>query len=174
VRLFTRLFRCIPIWRGQVDRDALRAVVGALQAGQVIAIFPEGGVNPELAELVARGEQIPEVQGNLSRVNPQLIKGRTGVAWVAVMSQARILPVALLGTEQIAGGLSKFQRTAVTIRLGPIFGPLSVEAELKGAARRRRLDELTDGMMQQIAALCPPKQRGHYSAVAPKGNAEKG
>ena len=53
-----RLFDSIPIWRGQVDRKALAAATEALHRDVVVGLFPEGGMNPEIADRVARGEQL--------------------------------------------------------------------------------------------------------------------
>jgi 1-acyl-sn-glycerol-3-phosphate acyltransferase len=160
--LLLRLFEAIPIWRGQVDRTALRNVVGALQQGKVVGVFPEGGINPDLVDRVMRGEVIAEFQGNMGRQAAQLVRARTGVALLAVMSNVRILPVGLLGTEQIVDNLRRRRRTPVTVRIGAPFGPLMIEEALRGQARRRRLDELADHMMNQLAQLLPPANRGYY------------
>jgi len=56
----------------------------------------------------------------------------------------------------------KLRRTPVTIRVGRPFGPLQIDPGLRGRARRQRLDELSDLMMQQIAVLFPPENRGPY------------
>jgi 1-acyl-sn-glycerol-3-phosphate acyltransferase len=162
VRIFTRLFDCIPIWRGQVDRTALRNAQRALAEGRVLAIFPEGGVNPELAQRVGRGEMVPVTQGNIGRANSQLVRARPGTALLAVSSKACILPVALSGTERIYSNLGAWRRTSITVRVGPPFGPLVIEDTLSGRARRQRLDELAGRMMQQIADLLPPESRGPY------------
>src|SRR5215213_9741318 len=55
VRAFVTLFDGIPIWRGQVDRNALRLSVEALQDGKIVGIFPEGGMNPDNRDRIARG-----------------------------------------------------------------------------------------------------------------------
>jgi|GEM_PF-677655 len=165
VRAFIWLFNGIPIWRGQVDRNAFRNAVQALEQGRIIGIFPEGGINPDLAELVARGQVIPELRGNTSRIGAKLVRARTGTALLATMSGARILPVGLLGTEQILSNLYKLRRTPITLRIGPAFGPLQVEPHLTGRARRQQLDALADMMMQQIAVLFPHENRGYYQQV---------
>lgn len=160
-----RLFECIPIWRGQVDRQAIRTTLQAIEGGKVVAIFPEGGVNPDLAERVARGETIAEVRGNMARLDAQLAPARSGAALIAVMSGASILPVALYGTETILQNLRRWRRPSVTVRIGPIFGPLKLEPHLTGQARRRQLDALAASMMHRIAELFPPEQRGYYSRL---------
>lgn len=163
IRAFTTIFESIPIWRGQVDRKALTTAVAQLQAGGVIGIFPEGGVMPELAELVASGQQIPELQGNMSRNSAQLIRAKSGVALLATMSGAQILPVALLGSHQLMNNLKRRRRTPITIRIGPPFGPLILDPAAKGPARRQQMDALADEMMRQIAVLFPPENRGYYA-----------
>lgn len=165
VRTFIFLFHGIPIWRGQVDRQAFRHALEALDEGKVLGIFPEGGINPELQELIARGQIIPELRGNMSRIDGKLVRARSGTALIAVMSKVRILPVGLIGTERVLDNLRQFRRTPITIRIGPPFGPLDIETSLTGRERRRRLDELTDAMMRRIAALFPPERRGYYQKI---------
>lgn len=158
-----RLFDSIPIWRGQVDRQALSTAIAALQQDRVVGLFPEGGMNPEIANRVARGEQINEVRAHASRRSGQLARGRAGSALLATKGEAYILPVALYGTEFILDNLPQWRRTEITLRIGPVFGPLSIDPALVGPARRARLEELTDEMMSHIAALVPPERRGPYA-----------
>lgn len=162
IRTFTTIFESIPIWRGQVDRKALTTAVTQLQAGGVVGIFPEGGVMPELADLVASGQQITELRGNMSRSSAQLMRAKTGVALLATMSEAQILPVALMGSHQIMDNLKRWRRTPITIRIGPVFGPLTLDPTAKGQARRQQMDDLADEMMRHIAVLFPPENRGYY------------
>lgn len=162
VRPFTTIFESIPIWRGQVDRQALTTAITRLRAGAVIGIFPEGGINPELADTVARGEQIAALQGNMSRTDSSLIRAKAGVALLATMSGSELLPVALIGSQHIVRNLRQWRRTPITLRIGPTFGPLVLGQGLKGAARRQQMDQLADEMMHHIAALFPVEQRGYY------------
>jgi 1-acyl-sn-glycerol-3-phosphate acyltransferase len=163
IRAFSAIFESIPIWRGQVDRKALTTAVNRLQAGGVVGLFPEGGVNPEMAELVASGQQIPELRGNMARTGAHLIRAKAGVALLATMSGAQIMPVALIGSHQLMDNLKRRRRTPLTIRIGPLFGPLKLDPNVKGQARRQQMDELADEMMRQVAALFPPEQRGYYA-----------
>ncbi len=163
IRTFTTIFESIPIWRGQVDRKALTTAVTKLQAGGVVGIFPEGGVMPELAELVASGQQIPELRGNMSRASAQLMRAKAGVALLATMSGAQIMPVALIGSHQLMDNLKQRRRTPITIRIGPTFGPLTLDPNAKGQARRQQLDDLSDEMMRRIAILFPLENRGYYT-----------
>jgi 1-acyl-sn-glycerol-3-phosphate acyltransferase len=162
VRGFVNLFDGIPIWRGQVDRNALRLSLDALKRGLTLGIFPEGGMNPDNRERIARGEQIPEIRGHASRRSGALVRGRSGSALLAVQSQAYILPVAIMGSEHILDNLPRFRRTPIKFRIGPVFGPLQLDEGIRGPDRRAQLDRLTDEMMIQIAALFPPERRGPY------------
>ncbi|MEZ4861556.1 MAG: lysophospholipid acyltransferase family protein [Caldilineaceae bacterium] len=165
VRIFMRAFHGIPIWRGKVDRKALSSALSTLRQGRVIGIFPEGGIDPRFAERRARGEEITDTYGFVSRHDAQLTHPEPGTAYLALASQARILPVALLGTEQILANLMRFRRTSVTLRIGPAFGPLTIERELQNAERRQRLNRLADHIMQRIAVLFPPENRGPYRHI---------
>ncbi len=162
-----RLFDSIPIWRGQVDRKALATAQDYLRRDIVVGLFPEGGMNPEIAERVARGEQIHEVRAHASRRSGQLARGRSGSALLATSSEAYILPVVLYGTEFILDNLPKLRRTDITMRIGPVFGPLTIDPALRGPERRARLDELTDEMMRHLARLLPPERRGPFADPAP-------
>ena len=166
VRFFMNLFDGIPIWRGQVDREAFRSAIKVLDDGRPLGVFPEGGINPELAERAARGEQIVTKTGPAARVGGVLARAKPGTALLATMSHKRIMPVALLGSDRIGTNLRHLRRTVVTMRIGPIFGPLAVEAGLSGVERRARIDELSDDMMRQIARLFPADRRGPYSEQA--------
>jgi 1-acyl-sn-glycerol-3-phosphate acyltransferase len=168
VRTFNNLFDSIPIWRGQVDRTALRNAVGTLRAGRSLGVFPEGGINPELAERVARGEQITQTRGLMSRRDGKLARAKPGIAMLAVMSNVRILPVGLLGTEAILDNLKQRRRSNVTVRIGSLFGPLTIDEQLPGRERRKHLDLLADQMMTRVAELFPLEQRGPYQPIAPK------
>lgn len=164
IRMFTTIFESIPIWRGQVDRKAMTTAVRVLREGGIVGIFPEGGINPALAEAVASGQQIDELAGNMSRVDGKLIRAKSGVALLATMSEATILPVALQGSQHILEELPRFRRTPIHLQIGPRFGPLSLDPAAKGAARRQQLDQLADEMMIHVAALFPPQQRGYYAS----------
>ncbi len=159
-RLFMRFFTIIPIWRGRVDRKALQAALKVLHSGGVIGVFPEGGIEPTLADVRNRGELIQNVI--FARSVPELAHPRPGVAFLAVESEVRILPVALNGTENIWENVSRFRRTPVTITIGEAFGPYKLEAAVSGRTKRQQLNGLADTIMRRIARLFPPEKRGPY------------
>lgn len=153
----------IPVQRGRVDRSALRQASQVLDQQGFLIIFPEGGIDPDLSEAVANGRPIPMSEGQNTRLSAQLIPARSGTAYLAAASGAKLLPVTFLGTERIQENLRKFKRTPVEMCIGQPFGPLTLEPGLRGRDRRARLDELGDQMMQRLADLLPPANRGPYA-----------
>lgn len=152
----------VCIWRGQVDRAAMKHISELLAKGRVVGIFPEGGVNPSLQDAIARGEQVNTTEGNLVRSPLELASARPGTAYLALRNRVPILPVAVLGTEKTEGKLNLFNRVPITIRYGKPFGPLTIDPALKGQEKRIRMDELGDEMMLELAKLFPPEKQGVY------------
>jgi 1-acyl-sn-glycerol-3-phosphate acyltransferase len=124
--------------RGAVSRDAMHASTAVLGQNGFLMIFPEAGAWADV-----------------------LRPPRPGTAFIADRTGAKLLPVGLDGMTNIFPALSKRQRAKVTIRIGKPFGPL--KAEGRGRARREKLNEIGDTIMQHIAELLPPERRGMYS-----------
>lgn len=94
----------IPVNRAGTDAGALRTAAESLLAGQAVAIYPEG----------RRGA------GDLKR-----IKG--GVAWLALVTGAPIVPVSIFGTRPPGAG--KDARPAKGASVDAIFGrPLTLDS----------------------------------------------
>lgn len=74
-----RIFRQIPIRRGEGDAGAVDEAVATVRSGAIAGIFPEGAVNPR-----------PEVS---------LMRGRSGVARIALAAGAPVVPVGIWGTQ---------------------------------------------------------------------------
>jgi 1-acyl-sn-glycerol-3-phosphate acyltransferase len=74
-----RTFKQIPIRRGMGDSGALDEAVATVRSGAVAGIFPEGTVNPDPG-------------------GPRL-RGRTGVARIALAAGAPVIPVGIWGTQ---------------------------------------------------------------------------
>lgn len=169
VRLFMAAFQGIPIWRGGVDRKALRMALDMLESGQSIAIFPEGGIDPRRAAQRARGELVEESVTNdyshNSRLDAQLTHAQPGTAFLAIQSGVPILPVALIGTEQILNNLMRGRRTSVTVRIGRPFGPLVIDKSMGRQERRQQMDTMGDMIMLNIAELFPVENRGPFRNV---------
>jgi 1-acyl-sn-glycerol-3-phosphate acyltransferase len=98
-----RLFRQIPIRRGGGDENALDDAIRTVRSGAIAGIFPEGRVNPA--------------------PDDGLQRGRSGVARIALLAGAPVVPVAIWGTQERwpRGGL-RWGRPWRP-RIAVVFGP---------------------------------------------------
>lgn len=125
-----------PIRRNGRDVEALRWMIQRLEEERVVAVFPEGTRNP-------KGMQ----------------KANRGVAYVALRTQATILPVGITGTENIKGfGRIAFPFCRLRVNIGQPFSLPSFDGKVSDAV----LDSLTDMVMQRVAAQLPDEYRGVY------------
>ncbi|MGE0374201.1 MAG: lysophospholipid acyltransferase family protein [Planctomycetaceae bacterium] len=132
-----RNMRCIPVDRNGKDMGPAKEALRRLQAGHLVGIFPEGRLNLD-----------PPEKG--------LLPGNPGVAWLALRSEAPVLPVyihdAPLGTSMVAPFLRR-SYTQVT------FGePIDLSKYYGMKPTPALLAEVTDILMERLAAL------GHLKA----------
>ena len=121
-------------------QESLDAALEVLKSGEAFGIYPEG---------------------TRSR-DGQLYRGRTGVAWLALTAQVPIVPVGLIGTEDIQPVGASFPRLAkVTVRFGTPIGVESYAGVPAGKARRM----LTDEVMAAIAELSGQERVDTYNEV---------
>ena len=96
----------IPVHRGSADASlALRDAVTAVQSGELIVIYPEGTVSRDPGKWPMRA--------------------RTGVARLALLSGAPVVPVAQWGAQEIhdtyrGKGVHLLPRHVVTVHAGPV------------------------------------------------------
>ena len=130
----------IPVQRGQqaASVQALKTLLGMLEAGDGVGIYPEG---------------------TRSR-DGLLYRGRTGVGWLALTTGAPVVPVGLLGTDRLQPAGSRWIRPQhFTMRIGePLYfertGP-----DHSLPARR----QATDTIMDAIAALTGQPRAAGYN-----------
>jgi len=127
--------------RSTVDRSAFDLADKALRDGRALGIFPEGTRSRTL----------------------QLQKGKLGVAFIALRSNAAILPIGISGTEKIRqkyqGGKRRLlYRPRVTVNIGQPFRL----PQVNGKPSRADLATSTETVMRHIAELLPEDYRGVY------------
>ena len=134
--IFPKLWNVIPVKRDEVDRAAIRAALDVLTAGETILIAPEGTRNETLQ------------------------RGKEGVAYLAVKSEAPVVPVAVFGTKGYPSlRPSRWGETGAKVRVGEPFS-------FRRTSHRLKLEELrkmTDEAMYILADLLPQELRGVYA-----------
>lgn len=132
-----RLVNPIFIRRGRVDRHALDAAVQALDSGLVFGLAPEGTRSKTGA----------------------LIKGKTGISYLADQSGAPLLVIAITGTEKAFKELLRLRRPRLTVRISKPFHLPALDPADRAASMRRNADEV----MCRLAAMLPSAYRGEYA-----------
>jgi 1-acyl-sn-glycerol-3-phosphate acyltransferase len=128
-------FDVIWVRRGTADRAALRHALQILERGSILGVAPEG----------------------TRSATKQLIRGKPGAAFLALRSDALILPMGLVGTSSVLDAWRRLRRPRLRVIIGK---PYHLEA---GDGRRRDLQALSDEMMLRIAELLPPEYHGAYT-----------
>jgi 1-acyl-sn-glycerol-3-phosphate acyltransferase len=138
VSWFAKVYGVLPVNRGSVSRDTLKASRKVLGQKGVLGIFPEAGSWATV-----------------------LRPARPGAAFLASSCDAHILPVGLDGLTEFFPNIMRGKRPKVTLRIGRPFGPFFVSE--RGESDRQKLADIGHEMMRRIADLLPAETRGHYS-----------
>lgn len=130
-----------PVQRGagQAALDALEQQKRMLAAGWSTALYPEG----------------------TRSLDGRLYKGRTGIAFLALQSGAPVIPVGLVGTNDVMPVGAKFPRLRprVTVRFGEPLDLAHHGPAESGKARRLATDEI----MAAIHSLSGQELAGTYN-----------
>jgi 1-acyl-sn-glycerol-3-phosphate acyltransferase len=137
--LLGRSVNAVWLNRFEADLQAMRQILARMEQGGLMVIAPEGTRSKTEA----------------------LLPGKPGAAFLAAKSGYPVLPVALTGTEDrvILKNLKRFRRSKITATAGK---PFMIEAP-RGKGREEALQQATDEIMCQIAAMLPKKYRGVYA-----------
>ncbi|MGW8224204.1 MAG: lysophospholipid acyltransferase family protein [Anaerolineales bacterium] len=138
-RWLANLVGAIFVDRYQADFAALREVMKRLNQGGVLIISPEG---------------------TRSRTGG-LLPGQPGTAYLASKTGIPVLPVSIVGSEDrlVMANLKRLKRSPVKV----VFGQAISFAPVPRDSREQVLQEYTDEIMCQIAALLPEEYRGVYA-----------
>jgi 1-acyl-sn-glycerol-3-phosphate acyltransferase len=139
-------FGMVPIKRDvkRASMAALHTAAELLDAGELVGIYPEGTRSRD---------------GFLHR-------GHTGVAHLAVMTGAPIIPVGIIGTERaqpIGAAVPRPFRGPITVRFGE---PIHPDRYRYGGSRKRR-QQMLDDVMASIAAMTDQERSPEFSSDEP-------
>ena len=126
--------------RYEADFQTLKTVIKRMKQGQILGIAPEG----------TRSK------------TESLLQAKEGTAYLAVKTNAAVIPIAVWGTEDraVVKRLLHFRKLIVHVRIGQ---PYTLPPMPRGKARTQFLNDQTDELMCRIAAMLPPKYRGYYA-----------
>ena len=124
--------------------EPLREAAAALEAGELVAIMPQG--------TIPRGEAFFD----------PVLKGRWGAARLAHLTKAPVIPVGLWGTEKVwprsrrlPNVLNVANPPEVRVRVG---APVSL--------KYKSVPKDTERIMEAIVELLPPEARKHHTPTA--------
>ncbi len=132
--------RVDALWlnRYETDFHTLREVLKRLNEGEILGMAPEG----------TRSE------------TEALQEGKPGAAYLAAKTGAPIIPIGVFGTEDrvVKNRLKHFRKLDIHARIGQPFYLPPMDRKNRDAY----MQQATDEIMCQIAALLPPAYRGYY------------
>jgi 1-acyl-sn-glycerol-3-phosphate acyltransferase len=131
-------FHSFPVVRHSADRAAIRRATAILREGQVLVLYPEG---------------TRITSGGLHRPEP-------GAGFIAMLTGAPILPVAISGSREVFGkGFKLPRRAPLRLEWGE---PFKIASRLPDG-RRVEYQDASDAIMLAIAEMLPEEMRGEYA-----------
>jgi 1-acyl-sn-glycerol-3-phosphate acyltransferase len=147
VAWFMKAIKQVPLDRsgGRASLDGLDPVVGALQEGRLVGIYPEGTRSPD----------------------GRLYKGHTGVARMALVAGVPVVPVAVFNTETVKGlfGVPWIRKPRVVIG-----APLDFSAYVGRHEERDVLRWVTDEVMAAIQQISGQTYVDVYGSSVKRGS----
>ncbi len=126
---FYRFWGAIPVPAARrAAAGAIKDAMRAVQAGEIVGIFPEGRISPD------------------GRLGP----GRAGVAMLMQRTSIPVVPVAIFGAREILPREADFPRAG---RLLVVFGAPIPPESAEGEDRKVAAERLKDEVMRAIADL---------------------
>lgn len=136
-RYFMKSFNVSSYNRSGVGLDTVKTLLEMLAEDKAVVIFPEG----HRSELHS------------------LQKGMLGVVYLAMKSQAPILPVGITGTERIRAWRMPVPLRRLKANIGQPFTLPVIE----GKVSKEVMNSMLDMIMGRIASLLPDSYRGVYA-----------
>jgi 1-acyl-sn-glycerol-3-phosphate acyltransferase len=132
------LYGFIPTNRQNIAPSSIKNSLKVIIKGEIIGIFPEGTATEQL-------------------IRP----AKNGAAYLAMKTGAKILPMSLIGMENIWTNWFKGIRPKLQINIGKPFLPIPLPKE--HANRNKAIKTTGKEIMCRIASLMPDKYHGVYA-----------
>lgn len=148
---FYRAMRAIPVARNGSDSQAVRDAMRRLKAGELVGIFPEGGIN---------------------HGPPGVAEGNPGVAFLALSTDVPVYPVYIAGSPVGTTMVNSVLRAA---RARLIYGEPIDLSDYRGRKKDPALlREVTERIMTAVADLGGVSYTGQRRLTATSALAESG
>ena len=131
---------------GSKSQQSLEIALDVLKDGNLLGIYPEGTRSPDGI----------------------LYKGRTGVARLALTAKVPVIPVGLIGTEEVMPKDAKLPRLTGRLNVKIRFGKPLDFSRFEGRERDRfALRSVTDEIMFEIMELSGQEYKDEYASKTP-------
>jgi 1-acyl-sn-glycerol-3-phosphate acyltransferase len=137
--VFMEAYKYIPVFRGNVSRDAMKAGVSVLKQGGVIGIFPEGGI-----------------------WEPAIRNAHSGVAFLSYHAQAPILPIGFSATHGALGKVFALKRPHLKMNIGKLIPPVELKP---GIPKKIQYQEAAQKIMDAVWGLMPDEDKTPHEII---------
>ncbi|MBI4024418.1 MAG: 1-acyl-sn-glycerol-3-phosphate acyltransferase [Verrucomicrobia bacterium] len=122
----------IPVDRTQTDRRAPREILRRFRRGEIVGLFPEGGIRAGPASVLG-GAAMDETVGGLAH-----------------LGQVPVIPCVILGSDKLYAWRAWLWRTTIDIRFGPA---VHSQGESSADARRGMTHRVVETMVRLVEEL---------------------
>lgn len=131
--LFTNIF-AIPVDREGSGTEALRVALQRLKEGRIVGLFPEGGLRTG-AESILEATPLPP-----------------GAALLSLKAECPVVPVLILGTDQLYAKQAWWRRPELRIEFLPVICPVRDGKRVPRGELNEEIDQAIKGAYQQWKA----------------------
>lgn len=142
------IYGWIPVDRKSLSPSTIKRSLSVLKNGEILGIFPDGGVSYNL-----------------------LSKPKKGAVFLSTLGNAPMVPMSIYGAEKAWEGALKGIRSRVCINIGKPFGPHNITGSK--IQKEEQINRIGEKMMRRIAALLPNNRRGGFNDEEKMGKIQK-
>ncbi|MBG0787301.1 MAG: 1-acyl-sn-glycerol-3-phosphate acyltransferase [Anaerolineaceae bacterium] len=135
---FAKTYKLVPINRGNLDREGLKASLAILNQGGILGIFPEGGT-----------------------WDPAQMHAQPGVAWLSYKAQAPILPIGFGGLKGSLGKALHLKHPKLVMNIGELLPPVTIPKN--DLSLKANLEQSANLVLQKINELVPEEDLHQFS-----------